>query len=126
MKKSIMAILSMFIIITSFLISFTLHGRNARQTEIDNALMTSMKQAMETLLVVEGKPASEEEWKVMFLQSLVTQIESESDLTVNILEMDMEKGILSVEAVLTFRHPIGTEGTVSAFRTIMLEEYSVE
>lgn len=85
-----------------------------------------MKQAIESLIVDEGKPASEEEWKMMFLQSLVSQIESESELTVNILEMDMEKGILSVEAILTFKHPIGTDGAVSAQRTIVLEEYSIE
>lgn len=126
MKKALMSVFSMLIIIIFFLIAFTLHGRNARQTELDNALMTSMKQSMDVLLVEKGRPESEEEWKAMFLQTLVSQIESESELAVHILEMDMEKGILSVEAVLTFTHPIGTEGKVSAMETVILEEYVVE
>ena len=126
MKKVLMSVFSMLIIIIFFLIFFTIHGRNARQVEIDNALNTSMKEAMDVLLLEDGRPSSEEEWKMMFLQNMVSQIESESELTVNILEMDMEKGILSVEAVLTFKHPIGTDGAVSAQRTIVLEEYIVE
>lgn len=121
-----MAVFSMLVIIIFFLIFFTLHGRNARQTELDNALNVSMKQSMDALLVEVGRPGSEEEWKMMFLQSLVSQIKSESELTVNILEIDMEKGLLSVEAVLTYTHPVGTEGSVSAQRTVVLEEYSKE
>lgn len=126
MKKVLTAVLSLLIIIIFILIQFTLHGRNARQTELDNALHSSMKQSMDALLVMEGRPQTEEEWKVMFLQSLASQIESESELTVNILEMDMDKGILSVEAVLKFRHFVGTEGAVSSQRTIILEEYTEE
>lgn len=126
MKKVLMAVFSVLIIIIFFLVVYTLHGRNIRQTELDNALNTSMKQAMDTLLVMEGKPETEDEWKVMFLQSLVSQVESESELKVNILEIDMDKGLLSVEAILSFTHPIGTKGTVSTQRTAVLEEYVVE
>ena len=47
------------------------------------------------------------------------------EITIHIgSDSDMEKGILTAEAILRFRHPIGTEGTVSTgIRTIILEEY---
>lgn len=107
---------------------FTIHGRNVRQIEVDNALNTSMKSAMEVLLVEEGGPKTQKEWEYMFIQSLAVQIESDSELTVHIgADSDMEKGILTAEAILTFRHPIGTTGTVSTgIRTIILEEYIEE
>lgn len=123
-KKALISVFSILIIVLFFLISFTLHGRNVRQTELDNALTVSIKQAMDVLQADKGKPASEDEWKMIFLQSLASQIESESELMVNILEIDMEKGILSVEAVLKYTHPIGTEGSVSAQRTAILEAYT--
>lgn len=128
MKKMIMAVMSVLIIIIFILSLYTLHGRNYRQTEIDNALTSSMENAMELLLVEEGGPKNQDEWEQMFVQSLVVQIESESELTVHIgADSDMEKGILTAEAILRFRHPIGTEGTVSTgIRTIILEEYIVE
>ena len=121
----IMGVLSVLIIIVFILSLYTLHGRNYRQTEIDNALTSSMENAMELLLYEEGGPQTQAEWEQMFIQSLVVQIESDSELTVHIgADSDMTKGILTAEAVLTFRHPIGTTGTVSTgIRTIILEEY---
>ena len=128
MKKMIMAVLSVLTIIIFILSLYTLHGRNYRQTEIDNALTASMENAMELLLVEEGGPKTQAEWAQMFVQSLAVQIESDSELTVHIgKDSDMGKGILTAEAILTYRHPIGTEGTVSTgIRTIILEEYEVE
>ena len=105
------------------LIGFTIYGRSSRQVELDNALKSSMEEAMTSLLYEEGKPKNEKEWKAAFLQSLAIQINSTSDLRVTFLEADMARGILSVEAVLTWNHPIGTTGSVSSVRTVILEQY---
>lgn len=124
----IMGVLSVLIIIIFILSLYTIHGRSYRQVEINNALTSSMKNAMELLLVEEGGPKNQQEWEQMFIQSLVVQIQSESELTVHIgADSDMDKGILTAEAILTFRYPIGTTGTVSSgIRTIILEEYTEE
>ena len=84
MKKMIVAFVAGIVIVFVVLIGFTIHGRDIRQTELNNAMYTSMKAAMEVLLIEEGGPASQEEWEQMFLQSLVVQIESDSELTVHI------------------------------------------
>ena len=80
---------------------------------------------MEMLLEEENTPKNEEEWIIMFLQSLTIQIDSTSELTVKILEADMEKGILSVEATLVFGYIFGKTGSVTCYRTIILENYLV-
>lgn len=124
MKKALFAAFSTIIILLFLLIFFTLYGRFVRQTEVSNALELSMKNSMEQLLLGNGAPDSEEEWKNRFLTSVAVQIDSQSDLTVHIYEADMEKGILSAEAVLTFPNPIGTTSKVTTGkRTIILEEY---
>lgn len=123
MKNMLMAFYAAIIGLLIILIGFTIHGRSIRQVELDNALKSSMEETMVSLLYEEGGPQSEEEWKSMFLQSLAVQINSASDLTVTFLEADMEKGLLSVEATLTWNHPIGTRGSVSCVRTVLLEEY---
>ena len=127
MKKMIVAAISCLVIVAIIMIGFTVHGRNLRQTELNNAMRASMKQAMEMLLT-EEVPSNQEEWEQMFVQSLVVQIQSDSELIIHIGEdSDMEKGILTAEAILRFRHPIGTEGTVSTgIQTIILEEYTAE
>lgn len=124
MKNMLIAFYAAVIGILIILIGFTIHGRNTRQVELDNALKSSLEDAMTVLMYEEGRPKTEDEWKASFLQSLAVQINSDSELKVIMLEADMEKGLLSVEAVLTWNHPIGTKGSVSSVRTVLLEEYT--
>ena len=126
MKNMLVAFYAAIIAFLIILIGFTIHGRSIRQVELDNALKSSMENAMTTLLYEEGKPQTEEEWTSDFIQSLALQINSNSDLKIVIMEADMEKGLLSVEATLTWYHPIGTKGSVSSFRTAILEAYETE
>lgn len=123
MRNILTAFIAALIAVIIILTGFTIHGRSFRQVELDNALKSSMEDAMTSLLYEEGRPKTEEEWKAAFLQSLALQINSTSDLTVNILEADMEAGILSVEATLNWTHPIGTRGSVSNTMTVIMEEY---
>lgn len=126
MKNMLIAFYAAIISFLIILIGFTIHGRSIRQVELDNALKSSMENALTTLLYEEGKPLTEEEWTSDFIQSLALQINSNSDLKVVIIGADMDKGLLSVEATLTWYHPIGTKGSVSSFRTAILEEYETE
>ena len=123
MKNMLIAFIAALCGVVIILIGFTIYGRSSRQVELDNALKSSMEEAMTSLLYEEGKPKNEKEWKAAFLQSLAIQINSTSDLRVTFLEADMARGILSVEAVLTWNHPIGTTGSVSSVRTVILEQY---
>ena len=123
MKNMLIAFYAAIIALVIILIGFTIHGRSVRQIELDNALKSSMEAAMTSLMYEEGRPQTEEEWKALFLQALAIQINSASDLTVHILKADMDKGLLSVEAALTWKHPIGTDGSVSSRMTVLLEEY---
>lgn len=123
MRNMLIAFIAAMIGIVIILTGFTIHGRSIRQVELDNALKSSLEDAMFVLTYEEGVPETEEEWKAYFLQSLAVQINSASDLTVEFLEADMEKGILSVEATLNWTHPIGTPGQVSCSMTVIMEEY---
>ena len=123
MRNMLIAFIAALCALVIILTGFTIHGRSSRQIELDNALKSSMEDAMTSLMYEEGGPKNEDEWKAAFLQSIAIQINSTSDLTVTFREADMEKGILSVEATLTWIHPIGTQGSVSSVMTAILEEY---
>ena len=125
MKKVLITALGILMVLIFIMTYYTLHGRQIRQTELNNAMTSSMEHTMQVLLAEEGVPETEEAWIAMFLQSLTMQIDSASELTVRILEADMQKGILSVEAVLVFGHPLGNQGSVSCYRTVILENYTL-
>ena len=126
MKNMLITFIAMLCSVVIILIGFTIYGRSIRQVELDNALKSSMEDAMSSLMYEEGRPQNEREWKAAFLQSLAIQINSASELTVRFIEADMAMGILSVEATLTWMHPIGTVGTVSSNMTVIMEEYMKE
>lgn len=107
------------------LISYTIHGRTIRQTELDMALSVAMEEALRGLQELEaGQRKDVDTFVEEFLQRFSVQIVSNSNVTVHVLDADAEKGLLSAEAVSTFYHPIGSMGSVSVRRTAILEQYT--
>lgn len=95
-----------------------------RYVEIQNALELSMQQAIAQLQFDEGFPISEEVWRDDFVNSIAMQIQSHSELSVQIYEADMEKGLLSAEAILTYQNPIGNKVYIrTGKRTILLNQW---
>ena len=124
MKNMVIGISAAVVLGLLVLIAYTLHGRSVRQTELDLALSTAMEEALQGLKELEaGQTKDTEEFVEEFLQRFSVQIASRSQVTVHILDVDVERGLLSVEAVSAFRHPIGRMGTVSRRRTAILEQY---
>ena len=117
---------SITLVLIIILVIYTLHGRSVRQKELDNGLSFGMEKAMEMLSADEYAPRSNEEFIALFLEAFLVNFESNSEVTINILQADYEKGLLSVEGILRYKHPIGTTGTVACVRTIILEEYVEE
>ncbi|MFQ7023074.1 MAG: hypothetical protein ACLRRQ_01325 [Lachnospira pectinoschiza] len=59
-------------------------------------------------------------------QGLLMQIESDAAVTVNIMDADKDKGIVTVEAVENFRKASGAAGQTAATRTIILEKQQAQ
>ncbi len=122
MKNIVIGICSCFLMGILVLTLYTMHGRSIRQEELDDALAAGMRTALEQ--VREGGSRvveSNEDLTAMFLQSFLMQLDSNSQVTVHIQDVDYEKGLLSVRAILTYRHPIGTEGRVVSEKTAIVE-----
>ena len=125
MKKALLCTFCAIIILLFILITLSLYSRSIRYTEIKNALEISMQQSINQLMADEGSPTSEDEWLNSFVSSISSQITSKSDLEILIYTADFEKGLLSAEAILTYKNLIGTTSSVSTGkRIILLETYS--
>lgn len=97
-------------------------GRNIRSTETTESLEESVESAMNVLNKNTYTIQNTNEFISDFTEMLLLRIESDSEITVNILDVDYEKGILSVEVVENFTHINGKSGTVSCTRTVVLEQ----
>lgn len=59
-----------------------------------------------------------------FIKYLTTSLNSNvTKLDVNIYGADATNGLLSAEVTATFKYPTGNTGTVSCYRTVILDKY---
>ncbi len=62
--------------------------------------------------------------KNSFIKYLTTNLNSNvTKLDVNIYGADATNGLLSAEVTATFKYPTGNTGTVSCYRTVILDKY---
>lgn len=123
MKQAVLGtvVLSITLIVASIL--FSLDSRTIRQQEIENALEEALKSCAESIWVNSTYAAqTENEFAADLIQTITTQIESDSAVSIRILDLDNEKGIVSAEAVLKYNYPNGKTGTVSTVKTVIMEK----
>lgn len=112
--------------LVSLVIVMTLCGTNMRQNELNRAIDNALEATMENQFNDKTDSAgNNDEFSQDFIDALLIQINSNCSIVVNVLDIDYEKGLLSVEVIEKYKHPIGTDGEVSVKRTIIWEQYQV-
>lgn len=122
MKQAVLGtvVLSITLIVASIL--FSLDSRSIRQQEIENALEEALKSCADIWDDSTYTAQTEDEFAADLIQTITTQIESDSAVSIRILDLDNEKGIVSAEAVLKYNYPNGKTGTVSTVKTVIMEK----
>jgi maltose-binding protein MalE len=112
--------------IISIVIVMTLCGTNMRQNELNRAVDSALQDTVENQFDSKTySVSSNDEFIADFMEALLVQINSDCSIKVKILDVDYQKGLLSVEVIEKYKHPIGTEGYVSVKRTVIMEQYTV-
>jgi len=122
MKNTILGMCFVFVIVISMSIIFTTDGSRIRNEEIVDSLSAAIESSMKILNDNEYKIADNEEFIADFTQALLLQIESDSNVTINILDVDYKTGILSIEVIEHYKHPNGNSATVACVKTVIFEQ----
>lgn len=120
MKNIIIGAASFVIALLLIMTVYTFQGREARNEEIHDGLSNAMTAAGEQMKE-NGAYDSDEAFETAFIENLMQQLDSTSDVEVDILNADSEKGIISAEVTETYEHPNGEEGKVSCKTTLILD-----
>lgn len=103
----------------------TVSGRDVRENEMDKALNTAVEQSLEQLKEEGGyEIADYRELVADFNQALLLHISSDSDLIVNILTADLDRGVLDVQITEAYKTTSGKTKETTCRKTVILEEYS--
>ena len=122
MKQVVYGSLIGLIVIVTIVAVVTVNGKKTRQGDVDNALQSSVENAVETTMNEKAYSiSSNEEFIADFTQNLLVQISNDSDIEIQVAKVDYEKGILGVKVIETFTHPNGKEGKNECETTVVFE-----
>jgi len=122
LKNTILGICFVFFIVISMSIIYTIDGRRIRKEETVDSLSSAIESSMQALVDNKYKISNNEEFIADFTEALLVQIESDFTVTINILDIDYEKKILSIEVIEHYQHPNGKPATVACVKTVIFEQ----
>lgn len=99
-----------------------IYGRMNYSMELQSNLSSVMEEQInEMMLNEEYSIISTQEFLADFIGNLVVALDGKYDLTVDVLQVDMEKGILSVKVTADFFYLNGNRGRTVCERTVIFE-----
>ena len=123
MKNIIIGISTIFL---GIILTFTVMSVNASMTvknDATNALADSVEESVENCMEDKSYSiASKDEFVSDLVQNLSVGVENTSDLKVDIVKADKEKGIMSIRVESTFLYPNGSKGTATTKKTVIFEQ----
>lgn len=123
MKNIIIGISTIFL---GIILTFTVMSVNASMTvknDATNALADSVEESVENCMEDKSYSiASKDEFVSDLVQNLSVGVENTSDLKVDIVKADKEKGIMSIKVESTFLYPNGSKGTATTEKTVIFEQ----
>lgn len=126
MKNVVTGIMMSIILALITIIILTTDDRIIRINEVNTALADALDESINVLDMDKYSITDTDELIADVTQGLLMQIESDAAVTVNIMDADKDKGIVTVEAVENFRKASGSAGQTAATRTIILEKQQVQ
>ena len=128
MKRIVQGSVFMFLGVLLVLIILTNIGRGSRESETRTALAEAIDTTMSSMFENHTYASSGDRDKFVadFLEALMLQMGSDSEVEVSVLNADPKKGILSVEVTEHYTHPNGNTGSVSEVRTVLFEKEEEE
>ena len=98
-------------------------GRSNREMELADNLPAAVEEAVSELMEEKNYDiTSENEMIADMVEDLSRKLDSNSDITVNIENIDEAKGLMSIKVVASYQHPNGKEGSVSCERTVVFNK----
>jgi hypothetical protein len=127
MRNVVIGICSFAFFLLLLLVGYTVTGREKRYAELESALNFAMEQTMERLEYPdEYSPVNDEQLVALFEQLFFAQITAKADYEIQILDVDCEKGLLSVEVTEHYTHLNGRAGSITAQKLVLLDQAEKE
>lgn len=96
------------------MIVMTINGRMNRSMELKSNLSSVVEETIENMMLnPKYEIQNTNEFIADLIENLILTLDAVSDVKVDILQCDKERGILSVKVTLIYMHPNGNPGSVT-------------
>ena len=125
MKAAIIGVATTMIILVTCIIIMSVSGRDARRSELEESLTNAIEQTMQvSYLEKTYSIKNEDELIADFTGNFFSQIASDSDINIEILNVDFNNGCMDVQATEKFKYFTGKTGEIKIRKTVIFEQYS--
>ena len=115
----VMAVLGVLIV----LVLLTINGKMTRQAELDDSLASAVENALDNCLNRKNyEITNDKEFIADFNQELLTQIENDADIEVQLTKVDKDKGVLGIRVKETFENPNKKESEQTYETSVYLDK----
>lgn len=122
MRNVVMMAVSAILGVLSLIIVMSLAGRSNRSMELKSNLSSAVEETVEKMMQNQSYNIEDvNQFIGDMVENLAVVLDSDSELEVNVLQADKEKGILTVRVTEKFKHPNGKEGSVQTDKTVILD-----
>lgn len=117
MKNTILLSSLTFLGLFTLMITITIYGRLDRKMELESNLSSAVEACLEDIVKSDFYDSvNMDECMEDMARKLVLSIDMPLDITIDVLQYDAQKGIVSVRVELSYMHPNGKTGTVVSER----------
>lgn len=127
MKNTVLVIVSTVLGGLTLMIVMSIYGRMNRSMELQSNLPSVIEETVENIMVSQKYNIhSRNEFLADLVSSLSLAVDADSDITVDVLQCDKDKGILGINVTAAYLYPNGKTGTVACERTVILNKLEIE
>lgn len=99
----------------------TIYGRMDRRMELESNLSSVVETTLEDMVFASFYDYQDMDvFMETFTERILTSIDTSNDITVDVFQFDMEKGVLSIRVTLSYMHPNSEKGEVMCERHVIL------
>lgn len=123
MKNIVTIVIVIMLGVIFFVSGLTIDGRSNREQELAENLPSCVEESVNTLLAEKQYDINNRnEFLADLIGNLYVLLDSENDITVEVEDADVEKGILAIRVTAEYTHPNGKVGKVSTERTVVFDK----
>lgn len=124
MRNAIIGFIIFIIVLTTFFGLSYIHNKSDRKEETEKILSHAVEKSIKECGIDDLKNITEDELKAKLLTSIISEVSSDSNITVKILNIDAKKGLLKVQVIETYKAN-NKKHTIAVTKTAIVENYRV-